>query len=177
MLLQYMPSYYKNSNVFKALLKSFINEINKNNYSISDLENQLFVDTATWGLVIWERELRLSSDLEKSYEERREIVKSKLRGTGTCTIEMIKNTALAYTNAEIEVVEDNPNYTFIIKFVSVKGIPADIEVFKNTIDSIKPAHMVYRIEYKYTTWSELKKTTWGNLKTRTWGEIKTKEVV
>lgn len=177
MLLNYLPSYYKESKVFAELLKSFTNEINKNNYSISDLEAQLFVDTATWGLNVWEKELNLYTDLSKQYKDRREAIKAKMRGSGTCTIEMIKNTALAYTNAEIEVIEDNPNYRFIVKFVSVKGVPNDIEAFKRTIDTIKPAHLAYKIEYSYTTWGELKATTWGAVKDGTWAELKIKEVV
>lgn len=177
MLLDYMPSYYKDSKVFAALLKAFTDEINANNYTISDLENQLFVDTATWGLSIWEKELSITTDISKSYEERRELVKSKIRGIGTCTIEMIKNTALAYTNAEIEVIEDNPNYKFVIKFISVKGVPNDINAFKHTIDTIKPAHLAYTVEYTYTTWKEVKAATWSQVKKGTWGELKLREVI
>lgn len=176
MLLEYLPSYYKDSKVFAELLKAFTGEINKNNYAIYDLENQLFIDTATWGLNIWEREFSIKTDISKSLPERREVIKAKMRGSGTCTIEMIKNTALAYTNAETEVIEDNPNYTFIIKFINIKGVPPDIDSFKNTIESIKPAHIDYKLEYRYTTWGELKKSTWGELKKHTWAELRTKEV-
>ncbi|MBN7773161.1 YmfQ family protein [Clostridium aminobutyricum] len=174
MLLDYMPSYYKDSKVFAALLKAFTDEINANNYAISDLESQFFVDTATWGLSVWEKELNITTDISKAYQERRELIKSKMRGTGTCTIEMIKNTALAYTNAEIEVIEDNPNYKFVVRFIGVKGIPDYIETFKHTIDTIKPAHLSYRVEYNYNTWGEVKEVTWGTIKTGTWGELKTR---
>jgi len=173
MLLEYMPSYYSNSAVFVNLLQAFTNEINTNNYSITDLENQLFIDTATWGLNIWERELNIYTDLSKPYIDRREFIKSKLRGSGTCTIEMIKNTALAYTNAEISVIEDNPNYTFKIKFTGVKGIPRDVEAFKSTINAIKPAHLTYTVEYTYSVWNDLSTKTWSELAAKTWEQVKT----
>ena len=172
-LMEYMPSYYQKSEVFINLLQAFTNALNENNYSILDLENQLFVDTATWGLDVWEKELNIYTDLSKSYIDRREFIKSRLRGSGTCTIEMIKNTALAYTNAEIDVIEDNPNYTFKIKFVGVKGIPSDVNAFKSTIDTIKPAHLTYTVEYSYNTYDSLKTKTHDFLSGKTHDQIRT----
>lgn len=172
MLLDYMPSYYKESKVFAELLGAFTNEISAKNLSIAELENQLFVDTATWGLDIWEKQFGLNTNISKPLLERREAIKAKMRGFSTCTIQMIKNTALAYTNAEVEVFEDYPNDTFKVKFVSVRGIPKDIDAFKRTIDTIKPAHLAYTVEYTYTTWGELKIKTWGDLKTKTWEQVR-----
>lgn len=173
MLLDYLPNYYKDSKVFAELLKAFTNEINANNYAISDLENQLFVDTATWGLDVWEKQLGIYTDASKPYTDRREGVKAKMRGSGTCTIDMIKNTALAYTNAEVEVIENNANYAFVVKFVSVKGIPRDVDAFKSTMDAIKPAHLAYTVEYTYSVWNDLKTKTWSALVGQTWDSAKT----
>ncbi len=177
MLINYMPDYYKKSKIFSSLLKVYEEEINKNNRAISDLQDQLFVDTATWGLDAWEKELNIPTELSKDYDERREFVKSKLRGTGTCTVEMIKNAARAYTNAEIEVIEKSAGSTFIVKFISIKGIPKDIQRFKSTIEVIKPAHMTYSLEYTYTTWGEVKATTWSQISKGTWEALKTREVI
>lgn len=172
MLLDYLPNYYRDSKVLAELLKAFTAEITANNYAISDLENQLFIDTATWGLDVWEKQLGIYTDESKPYTERREMIKAKMRGSGTCTIEMIKNTALAYTNAEVEVIEDNPNYTFAVKFVSTKGIPPNESDFRHTVDTIKPAHLAYTVEYTYTVWGELKAKTWGEIKTKTWAQVR-----
>lgn len=177
MLLKYLPSYYGKSKVFSSLLKVYENELEENNNAISDLQDQMFIDTATWGLEAWEKELNIPTDFSKPYDERREFIKSKLRGTGTCTIEMIKNTAKAYTNAEIEVIENNANYSFVVKFVSVRGIPKNVQTFKSTIDAIKPAHMTYSLEYTYTTWGEVKAAAWSQIKKGTWEALKTREVI
>lgn len=53
---------------------------------IKDILNQFRVDTATWGLDIWEKIYGIETDLSLTYEERREIVKAKIRGQGTTTI-------------------------------------------------------------------------------------------
>lgn len=177
MLRAYLPDYYSQSRIFSSLLKAYEEEIKINNNAISDLQEQMFVNTATWALDLWERQLNISTDLSRPYDERREFIKSKLRGTGTCTIEMIKNVARAYTNAEIEVLEDNEKSTFVVKFISVKGIPKDIPTFKSTIDVIKPAHMTYSLEYTYTTWGEVKAAAWLQIKKGTWEALKTREVI
>lgn len=177
MLLEYLPSYYKDSKVFAELLKAFSNEINAHKYAISDLENQLFIETSTWGLNIWEKELGIYTVKSKPYSERREAIKAKMRGVGTCTIEMIKNTALAYTNAEVEVIEKNSEYAFIVKFVGVKGVPPNEYDFKRTIEQIKPAHLIYSVEYTYTVWGELKSTAWADVKRGTWKELRTRMVI
>ncbi|MDD4390327.1 MAG: YmfQ family protein [Eubacteriales bacterium] len=171
-LMKYMPDYYRKSEVFINLLTAFTKALNDNNHSIEDLGNQLFVDKATWGLDIWEKELNIYTDLSKPYTDRREFIKSRLRGSGTCTIEMIKNTALAYTNAEIDVIENNPDYSFVIKFVGVKGIPNDVNSFKRTIDTIKPAHLVYTVEYSYNTHNFLKAYTHAALGAQTHEQIR-----
>lgn len=86
---------------------------------------------------------------------------------------MIKNTALAYTNAEITVIEDNPNYTFKVKFIGVKGIPNDVNAFKSTIDTIKPAHLTYVVEYSYNTHDFLKTKTHAELAIQTYDQVRT----
>jgi len=70
------------------------------NYQIEDSIKQAFIDTSTWGLDLWEEEYGLDTNKLLSYEERREIIKAKKRGTGTTTIEMIETTAEAFSGGE-----------------------------------------------------------------------------
>lgn len=139
---------------------------------VEDLIRQLFVDTATWGLRLWEEAYGIPTNVSLSYEVRREIVKAAIRGAGTCTVQLIKDTAISYTNAEIELTEDSANYRFVIKFVGKKGIPPNMEAFCRTIDSIKPAHLAYSIEYTYSTWADVRKKTWADLRKMTWGKVR-----
>ncbi|MFD2880996.1 putative phage tail protein [Paenibacillus rhizoplanae] len=53
------------------------------------------------GLSRWERLLGLASDTNKSYATRREMIKAKLRGSGTTTPEMIRRTASAFFPGEM----------------------------------------------------------------------------
>lgn len=173
-LMEYLPPYYGNSKVMKNIQSVIAKEVGTQKYASGDVLKQFFVDTATWGLDLWEEELGLEVDKSKTNEVRREVLKAKLRGTGTVTKEMLKNTCLAYTNAEVAITEDYANYQFIIKFVGVKGIPPNMEGLIQTIDEIKPAHLGYEFQYTYTVWQMLtdKGLTWQQAQTKTWDELR-----
>lgn len=176
-LMKYLPNYYKNSNIIINIFDSISKNMGIMNYDLQDLKNQFFTNSATWGLNYWEKDYGITTDLSLSYETRRENIKSKIRGRGTSTIKMIENTALAFTNAEIQVIENYSDYSFIIKFVGVKGIPKNMAGFIDIIEAIKPAHLAYTIEYSYTIWDFVKSSnlSWENIKSKTWDEIKTYE--
>lgn len=175
-LMKYLPWYYQNSDVMRTIQDSNSLEIGKLKYNIDDSINQLFIDTATWGLDRLERIFNIETDINKSYEDRREILKAKLRGTGTVTKQMIKNVAQAFSGGEVEVIEDNANCNFIIKFIGIKGIPKNMQGLINAIEEIKPAHLGYSFSYTYTTWDFIKnKLTWNQSKEKTWGELKVYE--
>ena len=171
-LIDMLPSFYHYSDFVKSCMSSQSIERNFIKESIDDLVNNLYVDTATWGLDYFEEELGLKTDKTKTYEERRERIKAKKRGNGTTTIKMIKDTALAFECGEVEVTEMYNDYMFKLKFTSEKGRPKNLEDFKNAIDEIKPAHLAYILEFMYNTHQELKIKTHEYLSQFTHQEIR-----
>ena len=171
-LMKYLPTYYKDSLVMNNLMQTLAKEIALINYKIEDILNQFFIDTATWGLDLWEKELGINTDIQKSYETRREVIKAKLRGQGTITKNMLKNTARAYTNAESEIIENPQDYSFIIKFIGIKGIPPNMQLLIDTIEEIKPAHLAYSFQYMYTWWDGLKTLNWTQSQNKSWNDLK-----
>ncbi|NRT32449.1 hypothetical protein BJV38_004966 [Clostridium beijerinckii] len=176
-LMKYMPDYYITSKVMKELESSNSLEIGRLNYKIRDIKNQLWIDTATWGLSYWENEYGIETNLSLGYEQRREVLKAKKRGQGTTTKQMIKNVAETFSGGEVNIIQDNPNYAFVVQFVGVKGIPKNMQLFKDMLENIKPAHLGYTIKYTYTVWNVLKedKLTCNNAKLKTWDELKVYE--
>lgn len=176
-LIDYLPSFYKNCDNVSSIMDAQNIEIEKIRYAILDLTNQFFLDTATWGLDLWEEEFGIVIDKSKSYEERREFLKSKKRGQGTVTKKMIKQVAESFSGGEVEVIEITNQYKFIIKFIGALGIPKNIDDFISIIEEIKPAHLAYSFEYTYITWNDLDKFnyTWDVLdnKNLTWDELET----
>ena len=137
-----------------------------------ELFKQFNLETATWSLDIWEKQYGIKTDITKDYDLRRSRIKSKMRGTGTTTVEMIKNVAESFVNGLVEIVEHNEQYKFDIKMMSVIGIPPNMEDLKDAIEELKPAHLAYEIILKYNTWSMASKFKWGDLANRTWGQVR-----
>ncbi|MED4378503.1 DUF2313 domain-containing protein [Schinkia azotoformans] len=171
-LLNYLPPLYRDVLEMKELQSTLSAELGNLYFSKSDIENQLFIESATWGLMLWERVFGIQSNLSLSYGERREIIKAKIRGYGTVTKTMIKEVALAFTNAEVDVIEHPESYSFVVKFIGVKGIPKNMAGFLEIIEIIKPAHLSYSIEYTFTWWDKLKELTWISAKAKTWNELR-----
>ena len=176
-LLDYLPSFYHNSNIVKSFIDSNSIEANILKDYVEDLNNNLYVKTATWGLDLFEEELGLTTDESISYEERRERILAKKRSSGITTKAMIKNTAEAFSGGEVEVIENFSDYSFIVKFVGIKGIPKNLTLFKNMIEEIKPAHLNYELAFTYTVWSMVMATdnTWNDFNNKTWVELMTYE--
>ncbi|EKQ51387.1 MULTISPECIES: YmfQ family protein [unclassified Clostridium] len=176
-LMKYMPDYYITSKVMNQIENSNSLEIGRLNYRISDVSDQLCIDTATWGLVYWENEYGIETNLTMSYEDRRNVLNAKKRGKGTTTKAMIKNVAESFSGGEVNIIQDNPNYAFVVQFVGVKGIPKNMQLFKDMLENIKPAHLGYTIKYTYTVWNVLKenKLTCNNAKLKTWNDLKVYE--
>ena len=171
-MLNYLPVYERKSKVFQQLIAAEQTEILIKNEAIEDFKLQLDVDTATWGLDYYEKELKIKTDYTKPYAHRRSVIKSKWRTVGKCDRTLIKLTADAYTNGDVEVAF---NGRIVITFTSVKGIPPNMSDLQAIMEEIKPAHKMIEYEFIYTTWGEVKATTWGNLKNHTWGQVKVRE--
>jgi len=171
-LLPYLPPFLREVKQTIKLFRSQGIELGYNQYFMSDIYKQMFIDTATWGLDYWEFEYGIDTNINLSYKTRREIIKAKMRGSGTTTIQALKNIALAFTGGEIEVIENTQSYSFIIKFISMKGIPSNMHSFTKAIDEVVPAHLSYSFEYTYIVWKDLKIKNWKQLSKITWKGVK-----
>ena len=172
-LIQYLPEDYVKSASVVELQEGIEGVWLQMEADAQEAEEQLFIDTATWGLAFWERIYGIETDLKKPLEHRRSVVKAKRRGAGTTTVELIKNVSESFVNGEVAVEEHNSEYRFDIIMLSVIGIPPNMEDLKRAINEIKPAHLDYAIIIKYNTWGMAKAAiTWGEAKKRTWREMK-----
>jgi Uncharacterized protein conserved in bacteria (DUF2313). len=172
-LSKYVPPFIYNMGIMKTIYNSQGAELGSLYYYIHDLLKQCFIDTATWGLSNWEEEFGIITNLSLSYEQRREILKAKKRGQGTTTKAMLKNAAQAFSGGEVNILEDNANYSFTVQFIGIKGIPHNIQAFINMLEDIKPAHLGYTFKYTYSNWDYLdsKNLTYNSVEANTWDTL------
>lgn len=176
-MLTYLPRYYETSRVVGSIIHAQGLEFERLRQSIDEVFNQFFVNTATWGLEKWEQELAITPAAGKPEDQRRAVIRSKIRGIGNVTLNLIDTVADSYDGGKVDVIKQPELYQFTVKFVDTKGIPPNLHDLKAVIEEIKPAHLKVEYQFTYTTWGEVKNTTWGTVQSGTWGELRTRQII
>ncbi|MBY6915494.1 DUF2313 domain-containing protein [Clostridium botulinum] len=148
MLINYMPGYYKKSELIKNISNANANELNILNQYIIKVLNQFFLLDSDITLDRWEKEFGIVPNNKLTNDERIKRIISKIRGLGTINDEALKNIALSYGD-EIEVTENNPDNSFLINIISYSGFKKEIDNLFSTVEELKPAHL--RANYLLTS--------------------------
>ncbi|MEG2421727.1 MAG: putative phage tail protein, partial [Oscillospiraceae bacterium] len=156
-LLELLPGFYGGSLETADLENAIEPEILRLWADRDGIFDQLNIDTATWGLALWERDLGLPVEAEKPLPFRRSRILSKLRGQGTTTVAMIRNVAESFSNGAVDVVEHPGDYTFDVQFTGTIGIPPNMDDLSAAIEELKPAHLGYQYIILFRTWLEVGK--------------------
>ncbi|TMV48116.1 DUF2313 domain-containing protein [Paenibacillus mesophilus] len=159
-MMSYLPRYYETSRVMGSVLQAEGTEFDNLRAALDSTLDQFFARTATWSLDAWERELGLTPAPAQPIGERRDKVVSRLRGTGTATIRVVKDVAEAYDNGTIDVVEDHAAYTVTVRFVDTFGVPPNVNNLLDAVRAVLPAHLDLLYEFNYFLWSDLDAGNW-----------------
>nr|DAY05415.1 MAG TPA: tail protein [Caudoviricetes sp.] len=119
----------------------------------------------------YERFMNLELKKGWSLQDRKDRIIYTLLSKNIFTPHVLKEQAKIFTNGEIEVIENYNDYSFIIKFTSVVGIPSNLDNFKNFIHINKPAHLNFSIEFRYNTHNQVAYLLHNSLKLKTHKEI------
>jgi len=174
-LIDMLPPNYKGSTEATELQSAFNTQIDNLMDAKDDLLLQLNVQTATWGLTLWEKALALKTDVSKSYNFRRSRIESKLRSQGVTTKLMIQNVATSFSNGIVDIIEHAAEYRFDVKFTGTLGIPPNMDDLTAAIEEIKPAHLAYAYIYIFVTHAQLKQFTHAQLAQFTHTQIRNGE--
>jgi hypothetical protein len=168
-LAKYVPKSISKDPITSKVFYSQGRQISTIKYYIQDLINQCFISTATWSLDIWEFEYGIKTDYTLSYENRRQTILAKKRGFGTVNEAKIKSIAEAY-DCDCEVIPHWDEYYFIVKFTGL-GVPSNLDVFKQIVEQIKPAHLNVEYEFTYEQWGEVNNFLFSDLTKYTWEQV------
>lgn len=119
----------------------------------------------------YERFMNLEFKKGWSLQDRKDRIIYTLLSKNIFTSHVLKEQAKIFTNGEIEVIENYNDYSFMIKFTSVVGIPQNLDNFKNFIYINKPAHLNFSIEFRYNTHNQVAYLLHNSLKLKTHKEI------
>lgn len=119
----------------------------------------------------YERFMELDYKNGWSLQDRKDRIIYTLLSKNIFTPHVLKEQAKIFTNGEIEVIENYNDYSFIIKFTSVVGIPSNLDNFKNFIHINKPAHLNFSIEFRYNTHNQVAYLLHNSLKTKTHKQV------
>lgn len=137
----------------------FINEISR----VSELEKEeakafiksvrdnLFFDSMTWGIELWQKELQLNFTSTMTDAEKISSIKSKMRSTGKASEELIKRICDSWNNGSVNV--DFVDGQIQLEFIDIGGIPSDLNSLEERIEEVKPAHLAINYIFKWLTWS------------------------
>ena len=177
MIKRYLPSFIIKGNILKDIFESQQAEVDLLNNNIQDLINNLFVETATWSLVNWEKKYNIPIDLEDTLENRRSRILARMVSEGQPftkeTIELIAN---QFTNGSVEVIEHLESDYVTVKFVSTKGIPPKIQDVYDAINEVKASWLDIDYEFIFNTVNYLRKFTVAELRQYTVEELRTEEL-
>ncbi|WP_238917266.1 putative phage tail protein [Clostridium sp. YIM B02555] len=153
-LKKYVPQLiYENNKEMQAIYDAQKAELDRLVYYIEDIKNQFNINTATWGLNLWEEAYGIKTKYSYSYEERRKAVKAKERGQGIFS----KETAIKIGNtyaSKTELIENIEPYWFALILESYEGFPQGLDSFYEIIDELKPAHLCVKYDLVSVTQGE-----------------------
>ncbi|MBM7577660.1 hypothetical protein JOD21_000316 [Jeotgalibacillus terrae] len=159
-MIKTLPLFMRKSQYINEVFDAEGNQIAALKADLDDIRLQMDVDTATWGLDIFERELQIPTNHQKPYEERRGVIKSKMRGSGKVDAVLLKVVADSYTNGDVVV---DFNGTIVITFTSQIGRPPNLDALKEAIENTKPAHLPVTYEFRFLTIGEVSSMTIGEV--------------
>lgn len=171
-MLKRLQPFMQKSAVYLELFKAQAEKLHASDALVEDLRNQLDVNTATWGLDLYEKELGYVG--MGTYTERRSLIKSKWRGLGKFDAALIKVVAKAYQNGSVE-----PGFSasvINVKYTDIGGVPSNFLAFEAVLEELKPAHLALTFEFLYARYSELTTYTHSHLAGYTHDQIRNKAV-
>jgi hypothetical protein len=121
--------------------------------AILDAQNQLFIDSATWSLPIYEAEFSIKLVDQSNTAARRNNVMAMSRGGIGATPAAITSVLQSY-GYFTHIVESFGTYTITIQFTDFRGIPINVNDLKNLLTRFIPGHLQLNWQYLYRHYGE-----------------------
>lgn len=142
-LLKLLHKIYRKDKLTLELTKAISVQLYKVEQNIQEIAKQQYLDSASWGLDIFEKELNIKGK-SKPVEQRQSVIQAKWRGAGKLTLFLIQTTLQCYITGNIIV-------TFQKRLmITMQGeILQAVNLYDviHTIEEVKPAHIGWNLKY------------------------------
>jgi hypothetical protein len=125
--------------VFEAIGKTLSYDLG---FADGDFISQMFPQTVTWGIRLWEDEYGITPDERKTIQQRRQSLMSIMYKNKPITPYRIRQIVYAYTGKESDIQENASTNTITI---NIHGYISNLSVLKEELDRKLPAHLNYVI--------------------------------
>lgn len=109
------------------------------------LKNEIYVQTCTWSIAIWEWVYGFEPDETMTLEERRQRILSKVRGVRPINPEVMRRGIAAVSGADTGLKDFSAPYSFSVT-MNVMNKPIPMERVLRFIYETKPAHLAVSVE-------------------------------
>lgn len=142
-MIKRLPLYERKSEIFREIFGAEAKEFETINERIEDVRNQFVVDTATWGLKVYEKELKIVVPFDSSIENRRTAIKTKMRSGGKVDRALLEAVASSILGTKVTV---DFNGRIIFEFKPDRNTPiTNMDYFYRTIELTRPAHLAFEL--------------------------------
>ena len=141
-ILRYLPDFLSKDSIFKNVSNAQSKEHERLRLLLQDLLNNLFIETATWGLKYWEEMLDISSN-KNDYQTRRAVIYSRLNNNIIVNLKFFTDLVNLFVVDKLgKVIEQPKDYSIDILIPDNKVI--SFEEMNKVIRTFIPAHLAWR---------------------------------
>jgi len=175
-LIQNLHKDFRQDEYIGEVLGAAGEELDVQKNKIQNAREEFFFDTmGMLGVAVYEDQLAMTTS--GSIENRRNQVEAKWKTAGKCDLELLQRISNSWRNGEISVLFTAAKIEIV--FVSLVGIPDDIESLKIALETAKPAHIPISYTFKFRTFGMVKAlgqtTQYWKDKGYTWKDMREKE--
>lgn len=142
-IIDYITPIYGESYVGLWLLQSIGMILDEGESFPEEYKNQITPITATWSIEFWEKEYGVVPEPNWTLEQRRQNVLNTIRYKAPINPEKMEDLVTGAVGLPSEVTENTAKNTFDVTII---GYTKELYKAIETIDTAKPAHLIYNIK-------------------------------
>lgn len=127
----------------QTIMRYIAEELNYGEVKIDEYKLQLFPQTATWGIVLWEAEYDITPEPGQTLEQRRAKVLYEMNDRTPLTRNELTRKVERMTGAKVEILQHLMPYTLKIDATNPKQIPVSLI---EDLREIIPAHLDFYVK-------------------------------